>query len=159
MFQKPFMAAGVIMFALLMACGGDKGESTNEENETGAAAETGASATSGAQPSTAPTGKTIEIRMITDDKGNYYQPSTIEAKPGDVLHFVLVSGVHNVNFLADSNQGKAGLPSVSEMQQLPGQTLDIPMNFAPGSYYFQCDPHAALGMVGRLEVENAKDES
>jgi len=39
------------------------------------------------------------------------------------------------------------------MLQLPGQTVDIPVNFEPGKYYFQCDPHAALGMKGHLEVE------
>jgi plastocyanin len=31
--------------------------------------------------------------------------------------------------------------------------LDIPVNFAPGNYYFQCDPHAALGMIGHVDVE------
>jgi plastocyanin len=39
------------------------------------------------------------------------------------------------------------------MLQLPGQTVDIPVTFEKGKYYFQCDPHAALGMRGHLEVE------
>jgi plastocyanin len=30
----------------------------------------------------------------------------------------------------------------------------VPISFGPGEYYFQCDPHAALGMVGELEVED-----
>jgi plastocyanin len=29
----------------------------------------------------------------------------------------------------------------------------VKVTWAPGSYYYQCDPHAALGMVGRVEVE------
>jgi len=36
---------------------------------------------------------------------------------------------------------------------LPGQTWDLAVKQAAGSYYFQCDPHAALGMKGHLVVE------
>jgi len=28
------------------------------------------------------------------------------------------------------------------------------VSFAEGKYYFQCDPHAALGMKGHLKVED-----
>lgn len=105
-------------------------------------------------PAVAATGNVIEIKAITDDAGNRFEPNEIEAKRGDVLRVVLVSGVHNINFLADSNPGVAGLPGPSEMLQLPGQTHDVPITFGPGEYYFQCDPHAALGMVGKLEVED-----
>ena len=101
-----------------------------------------------------PTGTVIEIKAITDDQGNRFEPKDVEARPGDVLRVVLVSGVHNINFLADSNPGAAGLPAPGEMLQLPGQTYDVPITFAPGDYYFQCDPHAALGMTGKLEVED-----
>lgn len=112
----------------------------------------------GEAPATAPavaaTGNVIEIKVITDDAGNRFEPNEIEAKRGDVLRVVLVSGVHNINFLADSNPGVPGLPGPSDMLQLPGQTHDVPITFGPGEYYFQCDPHAALGMVGKLEVED-----
>jgi plastocyanin len=39
------------------------------------------------------------------------------------------------------------------MLQLPGQTKDILLDFGTGSFYFQCDPHALLGMVGRVNVQ------
>lgn len=97
-------------------------------------------------------GKVVEITMTSDDKGNYFTPNDPEANPGDVLRFKLTLGVHNVNFLADSNPGKTGLPPVSGLLQLPAQTHDIAVSFAPGTYYFQCDPHAALGMRGHLKV-------
>jgi len=29
----------------------------------------------------------------------------------------------------------------------------VKVSFPKGKYYFQCDPHAALGMFGHLEVE------
>ena len=99
----------------------------------------------------------VEVKAITDDKGSRFEPAEVEAKPGDVLRVVLVSGVHNLHFLPDSNPGKTGLPGPSDMLQLPGQTLDVPVTFGPGEYYFQCDPHAALGMMGKLEVEDEND--
>lgn len=104
-----------------------------------------------------PTGKVIVIEMITDEKGNYYKPSKIEARRGDVLRFVLKTGVHNVHFIADSNPGKKGLPKASDLLQLPGQEWDYTITLADGHYVFQCDPHAALGMIGRLEVEDDDD--
>ena len=107
-----------------------------------------------AAPSVAPTGTVVEIKAITDDQGNRFEPNEVEVKPGDVLRVVLVSGVHNINFPADQNAGAAGLPGPSDMLQLPGQTLDVPITFGPGEYFFQCDPHAALGMTGKLEVED-----
>ncbi|HEX6537440.1 MAG TPA: plastocyanin/azurin family copper-binding protein [Gemmatimonadaceae bacterium] len=121
--------------------------------DTTAAAPT-ASTTSGAPATPAAGGKVITINLISDEKGNRFEPNEIEAHKGDVLRYTLVSGVHNVHFLPDSNPGKAGLPPASDMIQLPGQTYDVPVTFEEGHYYFQCDPHALLGMKGKLEVED-----
>jgi plastocyanin len=103
------------------------------------------------------TGKVIEVGMVTDANGNYFTPREIEAHRGDIVRFILRSGVHNVHFVADSNPGKTGLPKVSDFLQLPGQEFDVVVSMAPGKYYFQCDPHALLGMVGELEVEDEDD--
>ena len=40
----------------------------------------------------------------------------------------------------------------SDFLQLPGQTWDLAVKMPAGTYYFQCDPHAALGMKGHLIV-------
>ena len=130
-----------------------------------AACSSGEQKTPGATPAAAPPaatlpaeatpasgGKIIEITMTTDDKGSYFTPAKLEAKVGDVLRFKLVVGVHNVNFLPDSNPGKSGLPRASDMLQLPGQTFDVLVNWGVGTYYFQCDPHALLGMHGHVTV-------
>lgn len=100
-----------------------------------------------------PTGNIITVLLITDEKGNYYSPATIEASRGDVIRFTLKTGVHNVNFLPDSNSIREGLPPVSDFLQIPGQEYDLPVTMRPGSYYFQCDPHVALGMKGQLIVK------
>lgn len=128
---------------LAAACGGKE----KSESE-------GAAAAPSAAPSVAATGKVITIYTITDETGNRFVPSEIEAHRGDVLHFVDSIGVHNVHFLADSNPGIPNLPAASEMLQIAGQTLDITVDFPAGkTLYFQCDPHAALGMKGHLKVE------
>ena len=93
------------------------------------------------------------VQLITDGTGNRFEPNKIEARQGDLIRFTLQAGVHNVHFLPDSNAGKSGLPPASDMLQLPGQTYDLLVRFPPGHYYFQCDPHALLGMIGRLEIE------
>lgn len=100
-----------------------------------------------------PTGDTVKVELYSDATGNYFKPNEIEAKQGDVVRFIMKVGVHNIHFLPDSNKIKTGLPPASDMLQLPDQTYDLPVNLAEGKYYFQCDPHAALGMKGHLKVE------
>jgi plastocyanin len=144
-----FTTLGFLGVLAIAACSkGDKAPATDT-------AQTGAPSASGGQvPAPAPGGKIIVIEAVTDEKGNYFSPNEIEAHRGDLLRFTLKVGVHNVHFLPDSNAIKTGLPPASEMLQLPGQTVDIPVNFEKGHYYFQCDPHVALGMKGHLEVED-----
>ncbi len=139
----------IVALALLAAC--SKGEKGAPADTSGAAA---ATTTPGGEVTPGPGGKVIVIEATSDEKGNYFAPNEIEAHRGDVLRYKLKIGVHNVHFLPDSNPGKTGLPPASEMLQLPGQTIDIPVNFAAGKYYFQCDPHAALGMKGHVKVED-----
>jgi plastocyanin len=99
-------------------------------------------------------GRVVPIEMLTDDQGNnVFRPADVTAKRGDVLRYTLVSGVHNVHFLADSNPGKPGLPAASDMLQLNGQTYDVKVTWAPGRYYYQCDPHALLGMIGHVTIQ------
>ena len=143
--MKKFVTCSAALFVL--ACGGGEKKEAAETPATPAAAAGGPVTPTG-------NGKVIVIEAISDEKGNYFKPNEVEAHKGDVLRFTLKVGVHNVHFLPDSNANKTGLPPASEMLQLPGQTYDVPVNFAEGTYYWQCDPHAALGMKGHLKVED-----
>ena len=129
------------------ACSKDTGRAETKAPDLSAAA---GQAPAGDQ---AAGGRTIVVEAYTDAAGNYFKPNEIEAKKGDVIRFTLKMGVHNVHFLPDSNPGKTGLPAASDMLQLPGQTYDVPVTQASGRYYFQCDPHALLGMKGHLTVK------
>ena len=142
----------VVVGCLLLAtaCGGSKDAPPAMEQPVGpppaAAAPTAA-------------GKVITVEMITDETGSYFKPKEFEAHPGDIIRFTLTIGVHNAHFVADSNSGVTGLPPATELLQLPGQTVDVVVPAAPGKrLFFQCDPHAALGMIGYVKVEGDDDE-
>jgi plastocyanin len=136
----------------LAACGGQEQVAANPATETPAPVQ--AASNMGENLTPDPGGKIIVVQMMTDDEGNNrFEPAEIEAHPGDVVRYTLKSGVHNANFVPDSNSAKVGLPSSTPLLQLPGQTIDIKVTMAPGKYYFHCDPHALLGMKGWLEVE------
>ena len=129
------------------ACGGKPAASSDAANPAAGGAATAGGAVA------KPTGKIVVVELITDAVGNYFKPAEFEVHRGDVIRYTLSVGVHNVHFLPDSNPGKLNLPPVSEFLQLPGQTFDVPVNFEPGTYYFQCDPHVLLGMKGHVKVE------
>lgn len=148
--HRLFFLAALAAVITAIACGGGE----QKADTTPAAAPQQATPTPGGPLTPAPGGTVITIEMVTDDQGNNkFSPNRLEAHQGDVLRFTLVSGVHNASFLPDSNPGMQGLPAASPLLQLPGQTYDVAVDFKPGHYYFQCDPHALLGMVGRLDVE------
>ena len=115
----------------------------------------GASDSAAPRPTASSTGagKAIVVTLTSDATGNSFTPNEIVASVGDTVRFTIGVGVHNVNFLPDSNPGKTGLPKASDMLQLPGQTYDLPVTMASGRYYFQCDPHVLLGMKGHLTVK------
>lgn len=130
--------------AFAAACKNDAPQSADKETAP----------TTNAAPAVTPTGRIVTIEAYSDGAGNYFKPKEVEVKRGDVVRFVLKAGVHNINFLPDSNPGAKYLPPASEMLQLPEQTHDITIAMEPGSYFFQCDPHAMLGMTGRIKVSN-----
>jgi plastocyanin len=133
-------SSGMLGVAMLVvaACGGES-----------VARDAGGSQASG---STVPlTGTVIDVGMhgVGDQ---YFDQTAIEARRGDIVKFVLVSGVHNVAFPADQNPAGVELPKASPYLQAPGQAFELTVDLPPGEYFFQCDPHIALGMVGTLTV-------
>lgn len=141
----------LVAMMTLAACGGDK-SGTDTSAASGA---TATSAAPGGPAQPAAGGQVHTVDMLTDpaDGTNKFVPAELSVKQGDVIRYVLKTGVHNVSFLPDSNAGKSGLPAPSPMLQAPGQTHDVPVTFGAGKYYFQCDPHAALGMIGHVTVQ------
>ena len=146
---KTMFGAGVACAFLIGCGGGDEQKSPDTQVATPPP-----SATPGSPLTPAASGTVIVVEMTTDAAGNNkFTPSDVEANRGDVMRFTLGSGVHNVHFLADSNRTLTSAPAASPLLQLPGQTYDIAVDFPAGRYFFQCDPHALLGMVGHVTVK------
>lgn len=146
---------GLVAMAALWAFGACGGGGEQKAADTHAMTPSPTpSATAGSPLTPGPGGKVIVIDMSTDAQGNNrFTPNDVEAHQGDVLRFTLGQGVHNVHFLPDSNRTLTNPPPASPLLQLPGQTYDIAVDFPEGRYYFQCDPHALLGMIGHVKVE------
>jgi plastocyanin len=125
---------------LLAACGG-----------TEAPARTTNGAATSAEPAVETTGVVHEVGMVSG-RGELFEPADITVQRGDVVRFKLISGVHNASFPANKNPNGVTLPAATPYLQAPGQTHDMVIDLPPGEYYYHCDPHAALGMVGTITV-------
>jgi plastocyanin len=150
--SKKMKANTSVVLALafaLAACGG--GDQQRAADTPHTAAPGGGQPSGPLQPDAG--GRVIEVDMLTDDDGNnIFEPADFDASRGDVLRFKLVNGVHNAHFLPDSAPAGQNLPPAGPLLQLPGQTYDVKVDWEPGRYFYQCDPHALLGMVGWVTV-------
>ena len=132
-----------------------------------ATAPAGAPAAGAAAPAPA-TGKTIEVKMLGDEKGYRFDPANITIKSGDAIKFTNVSGgPHSVGFdpakvpPAVQPQLTANMPGDHSMGALEGPMLLQPnetyvISFAKipaGEYDFHCTPHLALGMKGEIKIQ------
>lgn len=149
--RRYFAACATGLSLMLSSCtGGDRsgGEAAGSGSASSAATPTAGPVVPG------PGGKIVKVDMITDETGNYFEPADFEVNKGDVIRFTLVSGVHNGHFVADSSPGARGLPPARPLLQLPGQTTDVLVTWDAGRYYYHCDPHALIGMIGHATVKN-----
>ena len=165
-----FMRAALVSSAVVLgACGG--GEKKVDSAPVPAVAPTPVVASAGAPVAAgtaAPiTGKTIEVKMIGDEKGYRFEPSTITAKTGDGIKFIMVTGgPHNVAFdpasLAadmraqlDANFGADKMAELSSSLKMnPNDTFILSLGgIKPGKYAFNCTPHLAMNMKGEIIVQ------
>ncbi len=155
--RKIGLAAGLV-FGLAACGGGDKAPAVDS---------TAAAAASTAAAAPAATTGAITVNMEYDGTTYKFVPSMIEAKAGDKIVFVNVSGgPHNVQFFADSipAAGKMALDAAMTGDKLgelngplmtePNQTYEISLAGLPtGDYKFTCTPHMAMGMNGHLMIK------
>jgi plastocyanin len=154
------LLSGVV---ILGACGG--GESQNAAPEAAPAA-TPAAAPASAAAMAPITGTIHEVKMIGDATGYHYVPSTINAKAGDGIKFIMVSGgPHNVSFdpaavPADmkaqlwANMGANSMDGSSPMLITENEEFTLSLgNLNPGTYPFFCTPHLAMNMKGEIIIQ------
>ncbi len=140
---------GMLVFAA--ACGGADAPAAEGTAGTAAAAETPTVETTG----TAAQGNVIEVKMISTNNGasGVFEPAELTVKKGDIVRFVTDGGsAHNVSFPASENAGATNLPPATAYIMAAGTSVDVTVTMDPGSYTYQCDPHAMMGMKGTLIV-------
>jgi len=162
---------GVTFVASVMvlgACGGGETKTADQAAPAAAPPAAAAPATAAAATGTAMpiTGKTIEVKMISDAKGSRFEPANITAKVGDGIKFITeTSGPHNVAFdpakipadakaQLDANFGTDRMGELSSgLKMQPGEFFLLSLGgVKPGKYEFNCTPHLAMNMKGTLTV-------
>ena len=164
-----FLGFAVLTSAViaLSACGGDKAPAADSAGASTAAV-TPTPEPAAATPGTmAPvTGTTHEVKMIVDAAGAYkFDPAEITIKAGDGIRWTMVSGgPHNVAFdpattpAAAKTALAANMPEqmselMSKMLTQPNETYMVSFaNVPAGTYEYNCTPHLAMGMKGKITV-------
>ncbi|HEX6913372.1 MAG TPA: plastocyanin/azurin family copper-binding protein [Longimicrobium sp.] len=157
----------VALLALTAACGGGEEQAPATTDNAPAASGTpsvpmdspaaAAPAAQGAPVTPDAGGQVHEVRMVSTQGGasGVFEPATLNVKKGDVVRWVMADGVvmHNVSFMqADSNPAGFTPPADSPFLTQAGQTFELKIDFAPGTYNYVCVPHEMMGMVGSLTV-------
>lgn len=136
----------------------------SEEEPTATPAEGDTSPTPTDDPSTAtptPTAEggnqPVEIRMITDNQGSYFDPKGLLVEPGTAVRFVNESGGHGATAYHPDNDDQPlripeeAAPWDSGVFTEPDEAYEVTLDIE-GVYDYYCQPHESLGMVGRIIV-------
>lgn len=155
--------SGFALVAAMVALGACGGESKPAADASQTAA-TPTPAAGGALAALPATGKTIEVKMVGDEKGYRFEPADFTIKVGDAVKFTVITAQpHNIafhNVPAESRaQLQANMPEA--MGDMMGKMLMNPneaytISFAgvkPGKYEYNCTPHLANNMKGTITVQ------
>lgn len=97
----------------------------------------------------------VKLAETGGSKPYAFEPSTIDAQPGDTLRFVDGSNMmHNVHFTSTPRGAHLGSAAMGPYLTATGQsyTIVIDSRFVDGKYELVCDPHQTLGMQATLVV-------
>lgn len=83
---------------------------------------------------------------IVQAGNNFYSPQNLTIKAGDTVHWVNISGFHDVVSIS--------MPVAFAASALPFDTFDVKLT-NPGTYNYVCSVHTDLGMIGSIVVTNA----
>ena len=118
-----------------------------------------------AKPTTPRKAKTWEVKMITQDGKQLFEPAELTIQAGDTVKWLAVSGSHNVGFWADSvPKGAVELlrkampdtiaPLLGPRKPTAGDSYVIVFDGMPkGTYKYYCKPHLAKMMVAQLTIK------
>ena len=95
-----------------------------------------------------------QAKYIIEVSDHKFTPDELEISAGDTVEWKNIQGWHNVNGM----QGT--FPNNPEsFGNNTGNNWTYRYVFkTPGKYDYHCDPHAGMGMVGKIEVKTANDD-
>ncbi|MDP9492022.1 MAG: plastocyanin/azurin family copper-binding protein [Actinomycetota bacterium] len=128
---------GVMLFAT-SACGGDDSSSSDGTTTEAATTSDGSGSASGTLKGETGPGFTIEVSMDGQDA------ETVSAGTY-TLNVEDKSDMHNFHLI-----GPGGDEEVTDVSFVGDKSVEVTLE--PGTYTYQCDPHAAQGMKGTFTV-------
>lgn len=105
-------------------------------------------------------GRTLQIRMWSDAGGAHvgFVPRGLLVAPGDTVRWVVEganvhtsTAYHPTNGNAPLRMPAGAQPWRSGFLMRPGDLFEVTLH-VPGVYDYFCEPHEAVGMVGRIVV-------
>jgi pseudoazurin len=98
--------------------------------------------------------ETIEVQMLNSGEQGVmvFEPSYIQAQPGDVIHFVPTDAGHNAQTI-EGLLPEGAEPFEGEL----GQEVSVTVT-EEGLYGVECKPHAGMGMVALIQVGAATNQ-
>lgn len=104
-----------------------------------------------------------DTTINTAEGANFFTPAVVTIQAGDTITFTNAGstqtspGFHNVDF--DDSVPNGSVPSGFVASSATTQPWTVTVKFdEPGTYFFFCEPHKAVGMVGRITVEAPTEE-
>lgn len=92
-----------------------------------------------------------EIKMLNQGQDGMmtFEPAFLAVQPGDTVTFVPTDVAHNSHSILSPENG-------TDWNGALGKKVTVTLE-QEGVYLYQCDPHLPLGMVGVIQVGQAKN--
>ena len=134
---------------VLSGCGDSESTDSTADDQTGEpATSTPATTTS----FTAPGDDVTVYTVTTTDPSMDFEPEDITIAAGDAVKFEM-SSTHNAIEVSEEVYNDRGVTPLSDGFQISfGETGWVTFN-EPGVYYYVCQPHVMIEMIGTVTVE------
>lgn len=97
-----------------------------------------------------------EVRMITTEKGDHFDPHVVRLEPGGTVTFHNESGAHSATAYHPENGKPQRVPDGTDAWDTgtlaeAGASVDVTFD-TEGVYDYYCIPHESVGMIGSVIV-------
>ena len=132
------------------------GSSDSNNNQTGGSSDTsgGSSDVSGGSSDMEETGTIYEVN--TEIGNMKFLPEALTIAVGDTVRFIMTVDHNAVEVSQETYENRGFAPLEGGFNVSFGETQEITFD-EPGVYYYICQPHVSLDMIGVIAVESPLD--